>query len=166
MTTLLRALVAMSVTLTAFAALPAMAQNSTQIAQVKAGASCPRCNLFQADLTGLEKNGLNLSGSRLRQADLTLAVMNRTQLSGADLRDINAYGAVLASSNLSGADLSNASLVGAWLQGINWSGAKLEGANLAGSDLSRARNLTQQQLSRACGDASTRLPINLTIPTC
>ena len=48
-------------------ALPAAAQNAGQIARVRAGASCAGCNLFQAALSGLEANGLNLSGSRLRQ---------------------------------------------------------------------------------------------------
>ena len=152
----------------AFAALAASAsaQNHTQIAQVRAGSSCPGCNLFQADLTNLEKSGLNLSGARLRQADMTLAVLNRARLNNADLRDINTFGAVLEGSNFSNADLTNASLVGAWLQGINWSGAKLQGANIAGSDLSRARGLTQEQLNSACGDDSTRLPAGMTVPNC
>ena len=73
-----------------FIASPAAAQNAGQIARVKAGASCPGCNLFQADLTGLEKSGQNLSRSRLRQAELSLVVMNRASFAGADLRDVNA----------------------------------------------------------------------------
>lgn len=147
-------------------AMPASAQNQSQIAQVRNGASCPGCNLFQGDFTGLEKGGLNLTGARLRQADLTLAVMNRARLNRADLRDINAYGAVMSGANFAGADLTNGSLVGAWLQGSNWSGAKLEGANLSGADLSRATGLTQSQLNQACGDASTVLSAGLTIPAC
>ena len=144
----------------------ALAQNHDQIARVRGGASCPNCNLFQADLTGLERAELNLSGARLRQANLTLAVMNRVRLNNADLRDINAYGAVLGGADLSGADLTNASLVGVWFQNANWRGAKLEGANLSGSDLSGARGLTQSQLDQACGDASTVLPAHLTLRAC
>ncbi len=145
---------------------PSMAQNQSQIAQVRAGSSCPGCNLFQGDFTYMEKAGLNLSGARLRQADMTLAVWNRVRLNGADLRDINTYGAVMSRANFANADLTNASLVGAWLQGSNWSGANLEGVNLSGADLSRGRGLTQSQVSKACGDATTVLPQGLTIPTC
>lgn len=145
---------------------PSMAQNRTQIAQVRAGSSCAGCNLFQGDFTYMEKAGLNLSGARLRQADLSLAVWNSVRLSGADLRDVNAYGVVMSGANLSNADLTNASFVGAWLQGTNWNGAKLNGANLSGSDLSRATGLTQGQLSQACGDASTILPRGLSVPSC
>jgi uncharacterized protein YjbI with pentapeptide repeats len=73
-------------------ALPAAAQNAGQIANVRAGANCPRCNLFQADLSGLTLRGKNLAGARLRQADLSLAVMNRANFAGGDLRDVNFYG--------------------------------------------------------------------------
>ena len=145
---------------------PALAQNAGQIAGVRRGASCPGCNLFQGDFSGLEARGLNLSGARLRQADLSLSVMNRTRVSNADLRDVEAYGGVFSGSNFSGADLTNASFVGAYLRGANFSGAKLVGTNLSGADLSRATGLTQVQLNRACGDASTLLPGNLRIPAC
>ena len=53
-------------------ALPAQAQSASQISRVQRGASCSGCNLFQADLAGFERNGLNLSRARLRQADLSL----------------------------------------------------------------------------------------------
>ena len=91
----------------ATAATPVLAQNAGQIASVKRGASCPGCNLFQGDFSGLEARGLNLSGARLRQADLSLSVMNRTRFSNADMRDVEAYGGVFSSSNFSGADLTN-----------------------------------------------------------
>ena len=38
-------------------ATPVAAQNAGQIASAQRGASCPGCNLFQADLTGLEARG-------------------------------------------------------------------------------------------------------------
>lgn len=144
----------------------AAAQNQGQIASVRGGASCPHCNLFQAELSGLQASGLNLTGARLRQADLTLAVMNRVRLNGADLRDLNAFGAVMSGANFTSADLENASLVGTSLRGSVWTGAKLEGANLSGADLSQARGLTQTQLNRACGDSSTQLPHGLAIASC
>lgn len=145
---------------------PAVAQNAGQIASVKRGASCAGCNLFQGDFSGLEARGLNLAGARLRQSDLSLSVMNRTRFSNADLRDVEAYGGVFSSSNFIGANLTNASFVGAYLEGASFSGATLSGANFSGARLTRATGLTQGQLNRACGDASTILPGGLRIPAC
>ncbi len=148
------------------AALPVQAQNAGQIARVRSSASCPGCNLFQGDFSGLEANGLNLSGARIRQADLSLVVMNRTRFTGADLRDVEAYGGVFSSSNFARADLTNSSWVGAYLDGSSFAGATLTGANLSGARLARATGLTQRQLNGACGDASTVLPRGLSIPAC
>lgn len=147
-------------------ALPAVAQNASQISRVRAGQSCAGCNLFQGDFSGMEVRGLNLSGARLRQSDLSLAVMNRTRFARSDLRDVEAYGAVFSSSSFAGANLTNASLVGAYLDGANLSGANLSGTNLSGARLNRATGLSQSQLNRACGDEATVLPPGLRIPAC
>lgn len=156
--------------LTVFAALaiavPAQAQNAGQIGQARNGANCPRCNLFQADLGGLELKGKNFSGARLRQANLSLAILNRSNFSGADLRDVEAYGALFSSASFAGANLTNASFVGTYLQGANFRGANLTGTNFAGAEMDRAIGLTQAQLNAACGDASTRLPGGMRIPAC
>jgi len=147
-------------------AVPASAQNAGQISAVRNGANCPRCNLFQADLSNLELKNKNLAGARLRQADFSTAIMNRTRFTGGDLRDVNAYGAVLTGASFAKADLTNSSFVGAYLQGANFSGAKLSGANFSGAEMDRAIGLTQHQLDQACGDGSTYLPRNLRIPLC
>jgi len=145
---------------------PAAAQNAGQIARVRSGASCPGCNLFQADLANKELKAKSFAGARLRQADLSTSVMNRTSFAKADLRDVNAYGGVFSSANFSGADLTNATFVGTYLQGANFSGAKLVGANFSGAEMGRAVGLTQAQLSQACGDGSTELPKGLRIGAC
>ena len=150
----------------AVVASPVMAQNAGQIASVRAGHDCRGCNLFQADLSGFEKRGLNLTGSRLRQSDMSLAVMNRTRFANADLRDVEAYGGVFSSSNFSGANLTNASFVGAYLEGASFAGATLTGANFSGARLTRSTGLTQRQLNQACGDEATALPGGLRIPAC
>ncbi|MGZ9113390.1 MAG: pentapeptide repeat-containing protein [Brevundimonas sp.] len=150
----------------AASALPVSAQNASQIARVRGGASCPGCNLFQGDFGGLEARGLNLSGARLRQADLSLTVLNRTRFANADMRDVEAYGGVFSSANFSGANLSNSSFVGASLDGASFSGATLTGANFSGASLQRATGLTQSRLNQACGDQATRLPRGLSIPHC
>ena len=65
--------------------------------------------------------------------------------------------------DLSGADLSDANLSGANLSGANLSDANLSGANLSGANLTGAKNLTQEQLDKACGNADTKLPEGLTL---
>jgi len=143
----------------------ASAQNPAQI-QRAATASCPGCNLFQADFTNREMRGRDYSRARLRQANLSASIMNRTSFAGADLRDVNAYGALFSSANFSGADLTNATFVGAYLQGANFRGANLTGVNFAGAEMDRATGLTQAQLNAACGDETTRLPAGLRLPRC
>jgi len=147
-------------------ALPAAAQNAGQIARAAGGASCPGCNLFQADLAGAVLKGRNFARARLRQADMSLGIFNGSRFSGADMRDVNAYGALFSSADFSGANLTNASLVGAYLQGANFSGATLDGTNFSGAEMERARGLTQARLDRACGDEATRLPAGLRIRPC
>lgn len=157
------ALAALAATLLAA---PALAQNAGQIAAVKRGGSCPGCDLLQIDLTRQEAKNRNFAGARVRQADMTGAILNGSNFSRTDARDLNAYGALFTGANFSGANLTNSSFVGAYLQGANFSGATLTGVNFSGAEMDRAVGLTQGQLSRACGDPSTRLPRNLSLPNC
>lgn len=147
-------------------AVPAAAQNATQIAHARDGASCPHCNLFQADFANLELKGRNFAGARLRQSDMSAAVMNRTSFAGGDLRDVNGYGGVFTGSNFAGANLTNASFVGAYLQGANFRGATLSGVNFSGAEMDHAVGLTQGQLRGACGDEATTLPPGLRLRRC
>ena len=148
------------------AALPAQAQNAGQVGRSRAGASCPGCNLFQADFNGLQMRARNFSHARLRQADLSLTVMHRTTFAGADLRDVEAYGGVFTGTDFAGANLTNASFVGSYLQGANFRGAILDGTNFSGAEMDRATGLTQGQLNRACGDRATLLPPGLRLRPC
>jgi uncharacterized protein YjbI with pentapeptide repeats len=96
-------------------------------------------DLAYAVMRGANLSLVNLSWAQLREADLVLA-----NLRGADLRH---------------ADLSGANLVGARLMGVD-----LAHANICGADLSTAEDLTEEQLSEAHGDASTKLPEELHAP--
>jgi len=145
---------------------PALAQNNSQIESARKGANCPGCNLFQANFAGLEAKNRNYGGARLRQADMNAVVMNGSNFSNGDLRDVDAYGGVFTGANFAGADLTNATFVGTYLQGARFGGAHLSGANFSGAEMDRAVGLTQAQLSKACGDESTRLPKGLRIPAC
>ena len=145
---------------------PASAQNAGQIARARAGASCPGCNLFQADFANVTLKGKNYRGSRLRQADMSTAIMNRSNFAHTDMRDVNAYGALFSGADFSGANLTHATFVGAYLQGANFAGANLTGTNFSGAEMDRARGLTQRQLDEACGDEMTRLPARLHLRAC
>lgn len=144
----------------------AIAQNAGQIANVKAGQSCAKCNLFQADLAYAEGTGLDLSAARLRQSNLALSTYEKVNLSGADLSVSNLFGARFNQTNFGGANFKRAIAVGTYFGSSNFAGADLAGANFSGADLTIAKGLTQAQLSQACGDASTRLPKGKTIPSC
>jgi uncharacterized protein YjbI with pentapeptide repeats len=152
--------------LAALAASSAAAQNTAQIDHSRGGASCPHCNLFQADFSNLEMKDRDFAGARLRQADFSAAVMNHTSFAGGDLRDVNAYGAVLTGVSFAGTNLTNASFVGAYLEGANFRGATLAGVNFSGAEMERAVGLTQGQLNEACGDGATTLPRGLRLRPC
>jgi uncharacterized protein YjbI with pentapeptide repeats len=147
-------------------AAPVLAQNPAQVERAEGGASCPHCNLFQANLGNKDLRGRNYAGARLRQADLSLSVFNHVSFADGDLRDVNGYGALFSGANFKDADLTNATLVGSFLEGANFRGAKLDGVNFSGAEMDRATGLKQAQLSRACGDEATKLPRKLHLPAC
>lgn len=157
---------AASTLLLGLAALPAAAQDAAAIERVKAGQSCPGCDLFQAKLSYQDGQKLNLSGARLRQSDLSLSTYDEVNLSGANLSVANLFGARFNRANFTNTNLQNATAVGTFFGASNLAGADLTGANLSGADLKIARGLTQAQLNTACGDASTKLPSGKTIPRC
>src|SRR5215469_16280479 len=101
------------------------------------------------NLSDTNVTGAYLSGANLRRAYLSGAYLGRADLSGADL---------------SGAYLSGAYLSGTYLGEAHLRGADLSEANLSGAYLSEAKNLTQQQIDEATGDATTTLPANLHVP--
>lgn len=145
---------------------PAMAQNAGEIERVRQGQSCTGCNLFQADLSYRNLPGVDLTGSRLRQADLSLSTMNRARFARADLSVANLFGGRFTAASFAGANLERATLVGAYFGSADFSGANLTEANLSGAEMNRVRGLTQSQLDRACGDATTRLPAGLRVSPC
>ncbi len=79
------------------------------------------------------------------------ADLSRTDLQGADLRDADLREADLRDANLQGADLRDADL----------RETSLAGANLQGTNLTKAKNLTWEQLDGTCGDDKTKLPSEL-----
>jgi Pentapeptide repeats (8 copies) len=123
-------------------------------------------NLFGLTLSVGERqmgpiNGgpINLSFARLRHASLRFATLTGAELEGADLSDGDLREARLNGANLTGADLG-----GALLDNADFAGARLTGANLCAASLRGARNLTQEQIDDAIGDARTVIPPHLDVP--
>ncbi len=116
-------------------------------------------NLGWAHLGGAHLFGANLSGATLIEANLIEA-----NLIGATFAGVNLGGAHLFGVNLGGANLSLADLRGANLGLAELREADLIGADLSGANLSSVKNLTQEQINTARGDAETQLPPGLNLP--
>jgi hypothetical protein len=97
--------------------------------------------------------GKTVSGKPAIDIQAALTVIGRRK--GQELPD-------LAEVNIPGANLSGANLSGADLFGANLSDADLSDAHLRDADLTDARNLTQDQLDKACGKPAT-LPAGRTL---
>jgi DnaJ-domain-containing protein 1 len=102
----------------------------------------------------IDLRGCNLAGAALRYATL----------SEADLADAILSGADLIHSRLDRADLSGADLTDALCDNADLANARLDDAVLTGASFANARNLTEDQLAFAYGDASTLLPAALMPP--
>jgi uncharacterized protein YjbI with pentapeptide repeats len=126
---------------------------------------------YMADQVQLDilLQGVEVWNEWREQNPTTIANLTRTDLSGALLTNANLTRALLANASLIEAGLSGADLIGANLNGANLSGANLSkvdltGANLSGANLSRSRDLTQNQIEKANGDEQTKLPNHLKRP--
>ena len=89
---------------------------------------------------------LETDGKEGEQADLSRTDLQWANLQGVNLRDANLQEARLWRANLQGADLRR---------------ANLQGAKLFGANLTKAIDLTREQLDEACGDDKTKLPDDL-----
>jgi uncharacterized protein YjbI with pentapeptide repeats len=118
-------------------------------------------NMISADLSGANFDGANMAGVQLNNAKAIRASFIYTNFSGARLD-----GADLSGANFSNAWLNWTWLTGAKLDGANFAGARMPGAQLYGTDLSKAVGITQDQIDKACGDASTKLPPGIRVPAC
>ena len=120
-------------------------------------ANLSNANLYEANL-----NGADLNYSNLSYANMSYVKLYEANLNGADLYDANLYGVDLYGADLSNADLYGADLYGADLSNADLYGADLSEAYLRRSNLSSAKNLTQQQLDQVLSCAGATLPQRLT----
>jgi uncharacterized protein YjbI with pentapeptide repeats len=151
----------------------------------------PGASFFKAILDYGQFQNATLNDARLREAYLQRADMSGAQLRSADLKDVSAPDiilhcadlseAVLTGANMRHADLTDASLrdanlrnanlwgarfTGAQLEDAEFTGAKMSETDLRGVDLSKANGLTQSQLSEACMDQNTKLPVGIVAAPC
>jgi uncharacterized protein YjbI with pentapeptide repeats len=84
--------------------------------------------------------------------------LTEAHLEGANLSRANLRGASLRGAHLEGADLPEARMERADLTFANLQGANLTEAHLEGADLREALHLSEANLMKASGDASTQLP--------
>lgn len=147
-------------------AVPAIAQDASEIAKAKSGENCSGCNLFQADLSYLQIRNVSFSAARLRQSNMSLATMDGVNFSAANLSIANLYGGRFTGASFENADLTDATLVGGSFINADFSGSNLTNANLSGAEMSKATGLTQGQLDLACGDDTTQLPSGLKVQQC
>ncbi len=117
--------------------------------------------ILDAHKTWVETGGETGKQANLSRTDLQGANLYGANLQEAVLIDANLQGADLGSANLQGANLEGASLQGTYLGGANLTGADLFAADLQGANLTKAKNLTREQLDEACGDDKTKLPDDL-----
>ena len=118
-------------------------------------------NMIDADLSGANFDGANMAGVLLNNAKAVRSSFVFTNFSGARLD-----GADLSGANFSNAWLNWTWFQGAKLDGANFTGARMPGAQLYGTDLSKVIGITQEQIDRACGDWSTKLPPGIHVPAC
>jgi len=142
-------------------------------------------NLSNINLASAHLKGINLSGAdmtntvlncaRLDNADFSGADLSSADISGADLYGVNFNKANLTGTNLNGASMARTdwtlqpsnsahanviygfTLNSANLNGANLSGASLERTDLSGVDLRGVIGLTQDQLSSAVTDNTTKV---------
>ncbi|MGV8935963.1 MAG: pentapeptide repeat-containing protein [Allorhizobium sp.] len=130
------------------------------------GANFTRAEAYRSDFSGVSAEGVSFYGAEMQRAIFVGAELAKTDFSKAELGRADFRKATLTGSRFSMANLSRARLNGAVFEGaIDFQNVFLLFARIEGVDLTLATGLTQTQVDLACGDAKTRLPPGLTMPT-
>lgn len=132
------------------------------------GVDMAEANLASANLRDADLQDCNLAGVNFEDADLRGANLSGSNLAGAELSHIKLRHASLKAAQLPEAILRAADLAGANLQGAGFAGADFKDVNLLSTDIRGAEllgvNLTQKQIDKARGDATTKLPPGIRLP--
>jgi tetratricopeptide (TPR) repeat protein len=124
-------LVAVIVLLTTIA-MPAQAENLSDLNQLLGTKKCSQCDLSNAGLVQADLMGSDLAGANLAEANLSQANLKGANLQGADLSGTSLYGANLTGANLTNADLTGTDLRNAYVNHANLAGVDLDSAHVDG----------------------------------
>jgi hypothetical protein len=124
------------------------------------GANLKNANLQAVDFSDANLQSANLEAANLEKAKLAVANLQATQLKGANLQEASLFLANLQQANLDDSNLQEAEFTGANLQETTLNGAQLQGAKIF-----VVKNLEAQQIEKAYGDSTTKLPENMKAPS-
>lgn len=129
-------------------------------------ANFDRVEGYRAVFQDARANGTSFKSGELQRANFAGAQLRGADFEKADLSRVIFDKANITGANFVYANLSRTVLTSAVFEGgLDFKNAFFLFARIEGVDLSQAANLTQQQLDMACGDAATKLPTGLAVPT-
>lgn len=139
-------------------------------------ASLKEANFEKANLDGANLQGSLLERANLRTASLEDARLAEVRFNHAILEQANFKSARLQKARFHKANLKNTSFVNARLdeavltrvtsaENADFKGSCLKDTNIKYSDLSKAKNLKQEQINATTGNEETKLPPELNRPT-
>ncbi len=139
-----------------------------------------KANIQGSDLSGAWIWSGNISESFINRSRFTLSILSLSNMSKAHIGDSWFDGTIMSTVVLdksiladnifrnvdfSQAFITNSTIMKNNFDGSSFSNTSLKGSLLVGNDLSKAIDLSQNQLNEACGIMNL-LPDKLTIPTC
>jgi len=96
--------------------------------------------------------------------DLSNIYLENIDFTGVDLSVVNMSDSVFKDCVFENADFSKANFIGAALENSDLTSAKFNDADLTKTNLFLAKNLTQEQINSAMGNAETKLPGGIEMP--
>lgn len=129
-------------------------ENSDLSKAVGYRANFDRATVVRSRLLKSEFSRATFRGARVVDVDWSRSELGRVDFSGARLHNVNFMYSNLSRAKFSGASLDNVVVFGAYTYLTHFED----------TDLGAVKELTQQQLDIACGNANTRLPAGLTRP--
>jgi uncharacterized protein YjbI with pentapeptide repeats len=129
-------------------------------------ANFSRIEAYRSGFSNVSADGATFAGAELQRANFSGAKLAGVDFEKAELGRANFQKAVLTGTRFTLANLSRADLTGSIFEGpIAFDRAFMYLTRIQGLDLSAAVGLEQSQVDLTCGDASTKLPGGLTMPT-
>lgn len=120
--------------------------------------------LQQANLDRVDAQRASFASANMYRTNVSQSDLSSANLLAANLSEALLQGTNLTDANLLRANLSGATMFGATLNGADLLSANLTGALLPDVDLSRAENLTTEQVTDALTNAGTTLPEGIDAP--